>query len=120
MEEGIREYFRTNLGGTLEIWKKKGTRDYNGALGTKRKDYRFWLKLISAKDYLNTENGEREPISIEFLYSYSDQHRMMELVLDNIILDHVFDREYNNFISVMETIKKRRTAKDKKLSEFGG
>jgi len=120
MEEKI-EYVRTSyLGNRIELVSKKGNRTYNGKLGNKKQDRLFFIRLVSGKEYLNTKNGEKEQIKIEFPYSYGDQHRMMELVMNNIIFDHIFEAEYKTFITLMENIKKNRKKKDKKLADFGG
>ena len=121
VKKEIIEYFR--LAGykqdRFEIVSRKGNRKYGKGLGIKQQDKLFFIRLISGKDYLDPTNGEKKPVSIEIPYSYADQHRMMELVMDNIIFKHVFEREYNTFISLMEAIKKRRVEKDKQLAEFG-
>ena len=107
MEEPQIEYFRTNVrtGIRFEIISKKGTRKYSGSAFTKKQDKLFFIRLVDG-----------ENIS-EFPFSYPDQHRLMELVMNNIILDHVFDRECNTFIQLMEKIKNGRK-KEVNLNDF--
>jgi len=106
MEDKI-EYFRTNprTGVRLEIISKKGYRNYHGSAFSKREDRLFFIKL---------SQGD---VSLEFPFSYSEQHRMMELVMNNIILEGVFEKEYKTFLDLMESIKKNRK-KDVNLSDF--
>lgn len=101
------EYFRTNpkTGIRFEIISKKGGRKYNGPLFRKKQDRLFFIRLV------------KEDFSLEFPYSYPDQHRLMELVMGNIILDNVFDREFNTFIDLMKNIKKKRI-KEVNLDDF--
>ena len=101
------EYFRTNsYDGTLfQIISKKGNRNYAGSLARKKEDRLFFIRLI------------KDGNTLEFPFSYSDQHRLMELVMNNIIFEHIFEREYNTFIKLMNDIKKNRT-KETTLDKF--
>lgn len=107
MDEEKIEYFRTNPsdGVRFEIVSKKGSRKYFGHQFRKHEDKKFLIRL--------SKNG----VVLDFQYSYPDQYRLMELVMNNIILDNVFEKEHNTFIELMKKIKENRK-KEKKLDDF--
>ena len=94
-------YERKSYTGVMfRIIEKPGNREYKGTAFEQAEAKLYFMQL---------DDGVNK---IEFPYSYKDQFKLLELVMDNIILDGVFQVEYMRFFSLMSTIIQNR--KDRK------
>ena len=85
----------------LQIVSIKGNRKYLGDEFKQKEDRLFFIRLIE---------GEKQ---IDFPYKYDDQKELLKLVMGNIILPNIFDREINIFEKLIEEIKEERKNENK-------
>ncbi len=90
------EYTKLKNGIKFEIIAKRGSRNY--PFDKEKKDRLFFIRLTKL------ETG----LSIEWAYSHTQQKKLFELVMKNVILDGVFFREINKFNDLIYKLQEGR------------
>jgi len=87
---------------TFQVISKPGSRNYN--FDKEKKDRLFFLRL---------KKGNQ---SFDWAYSYKEQQILFGVVLDNIILGYVFEKELKDFMIFFDVLKRKRKTGEKVTS----